>query len=53
MSSLNIKDTQTRNSMQKVERRLQKIDNIKQLPINATLEDVIIAINKITDSLKR
>lgn len=39
--------------LQQLKDKLARIERIAQLPANATLADVIRAINKITDSTKR
>ena len=53
MNSNLIKDMATREAVKKLEDKLRKIENIKQLPQDASLEEVIKAVNKISDSLKR
>jgi hypothetical protein len=39
--------------LKEAENRLQAIRDISQLPSTATLSDIIIAVNKITNSIKR
>jgi hypothetical protein len=39
--------------IKKLEEKLARIERISQLPKSATLSEVIDAINKITNSLKR
>lgn len=53
MSSLNIKDTETRKAIRTIEKKIDNITSIKQLPSDASLKDVIIAINKMSSNLKR
>jgi Tfp pilus assembly protein PilO len=48
-----IKDTETRLEIDKLKRRLDKVESVKQLPTDATLAQVIDAINRITKSTKR
>ena len=48
-----IKDTETRLEIDKVKKRVDKIESINQLQANATLSQIIDAINKITKSTKR
>lgn len=42
-----------KNTIKKLEDRLRMIDRIPQLQDGATLADVVLAINKITRSIKR
>lgn len=44
MSTL-IKDTATRNEIDRINKRLQKLDNIPQLQKDATLSDIIRVLN--------
>ena len=39
--------------LNKIEEILRRLDNIKQLPLTASLSDIILKINEITDSIKR
>lgn len=48
-----IKDTATRNAVSNIEDKLKSIENIQQIPTDATLQQVIAIINKITNNLKR
>lgn len=53
MKSSRIKDTATREVVSNLERKVDKIQSIPQLPRTASLASVIDAINKLTDSMKR
>ena len=48
-----VKDNATRGALKDIERTIDRIGKIKQLPSTASLKEVIATINKITDSLKR
>ena len=48
-----IQDNKTRNAIQDVNKKLKRIEQINQLPSDASLKDVIDTINKITNSMKR
>lgn len=48
-----IKDDATRNAVKDLERVIESIQSIKQLPANADIKEVIDTINKITNSIKR
>ena len=48
-----IKDTETRVELDKVKQELAKIKNVKPLPKDATIEQIVEAINRITNNLKR
>lgn len=48
-----ITDNETRNEINKIKDKLAKINSVKQLPKDATIEQIVNAINKITDNLKR
>lgn len=48
-----VKDYPTRIAIKELEKTLQKVDRVPQLPANASLKEVIDTINKITNSLKR
>jgi hypothetical protein len=48
-----IKDNKTRYAIQDIDKKLKKIELIRQLPADASLKDVIDTINKITNSMKR
>lgn len=54
MSNSNlIKDNATRISVKDIEKVVNRIDNIRPLPADASLKQVIDTINKITNNLKR
>ena len=53
MKSNLIKDTATRDDVRELEKMAERIERISQLPLDSTLEQVIKAINKITDSVKQ
>lgn len=53
MKSNQIKDPATRIVVQELERKLESLRSIPQLPSTADLKTVIATINKITDSIKR
>ena len=53
MKSNLIKDTATRDAVRELEKMVERIERISQLPADSTLEQVIKAINKITDSVKQ
>lgn len=53
MSSTLIKDKATRDSVQSLEKKARALEQIKQLPHSASLQNVIDTINKITNSMKR
>lgn len=54
MSSSNlIKDRPTREAIKSLEEERRRLDRVKPLPQSASLTDVINAINKITNSIKR
>lgn len=48
-----IKDAATRNAVSDLEKTVKRLEEIKQLPADATIQQVIATINKITNSLKR
>lgn len=48
-----VKDYTTREAIKELERTLQKVERVPQLPSDASLKEVIDTINKITNSLKR
>lgn len=48
-----IKDDATRNAVRDLEKFMEAIQSIKQLPANADIKEVIDTINKITNSMKR
>ena len=48
-----IKDPMIRAEIEKINRRLDRIENIPQLTTATTLEQLIAAVNKITNSIKR
>jgi len=48
-----IKDKTTRDSIIEINRHIQRVEDIQQLPSNASLADVIEVLNKITNSTKR
>lgn len=48
-----IKDQEIAKELKKITKRIDSIQSTKPLKKTATLEDVISAVNKITDSLKR
>ena len=48
-----IQDTNTRDAINKVEKRLDRIESVKQLPSDTTLAQLIDIVNKITDNMKR
>lgn len=39
--------------LNKIEETLRKIENIKQLPASASMSDIILKINEITNTIKR
>jgi hypothetical protein len=47
-----IADNETRREVDRLKEKLARIENIKQLPKDATIEQVIDTINKLTNSLK-
>lgn len=53
MNSRQIKDTATRNAVKTLEDKIKIIEDIKQLPADASIKQVVDTINKITNSLKR
>lgn len=53
MNSNLIRDMATREAVKKLEEEIRRINNIPTLSHDASLIDVIDAINKITKSLKR
>lgn len=53
MKSDRIADNATREAVRALELIAERLKSIKQLPIDATNEQIINAINKITDSIKR
>ena len=53
MKSQLIKDSSTREAVRELERKLEKIQQIPQIPISSDIVYVINVLNKITDSLKR
>ena len=48
-----IKDAETRRAISRIEKILTRIESIPQLSTNASNEDIIKVINKITNSIKR
>ena len=48
-----IKDNATREAIKDIERTLDSITNIPQLSQEATLKEVIVILNKITNNIKR
>ena len=48
-----IEENKTRDTLNKLKKRMDTINRIPQMPRTASLESVIDTINKITDSLKR
>ena len=48
-----IKDDATRNAVRDIEKVIERIESIKQLPQDANLKDIIDIINRITNSMKR
>ncbi len=48
-----IKDEKTRDAINKLNKRLDRIESIKQLPADTTLSQLITIVNKITDNMKR
>lgn len=53
MSSILIKDKATRDAVTALQKKAKALEDIKQLPSDATLKEVIDTINKITNSMKR
>lgn len=53
MKSNLVKDAATRDAIRDLEKMAERIERITQLPLDSTLEQVIKAINKITDSVKQ
>ena len=53
MNSNLILDRATREAVKKLEEEARRVKSVKQLSQDASLVDIINAINKITDSLKR
>lgn len=53
MANSSIQDIATRNAINDIERRLNKINNIPQIPSTATLGEVIDILNKIIAKDKR
>lgn len=48
-----IKDAATRNAVSDLETVIKRLENIKQLPADASNKLIIDTINKITNSIKR
>lgn len=48
-----IKDNNLRRELEKIDKKLNRIESIKQLPSDTSLSELISVVNKITDSLKR
>lgn len=48
-----IQDTPTRESVKELERVIERLEKIKQLPADASNKLIIDTINKITNSIKR
>ena len=48
-----IKDPQIREIIDRLEKRMDRIEDIQQLPTDASNEDIVKVINKITNSIKR
>ncbi len=48
-----IEDEKIRDAINKLNKRLDRIESIKQLPTDTTLGQLISTVNKITDSMKR
>ena len=53
MKSDRIKDTATRDAVRDLELLAERMTKIPQLPNTATMAQIIAAINKLTNSLKR
>ena len=48
-----IEDPKVRETIDKLEKRMDRIEDIPQLPADASNADIIKVINKITNSMKR
>ena len=48
-----IEDPKAREIINQLKKSMDRIENIPQLPTDATTADIIKVINKITDSIKR
>lgn len=48
-----IKDEQTRKAVDRLEERINRIEEIPQLSATATTADIVKVINQITNSVKR
>lgn len=48
-----IQDIQVRNEIDKIKKQLSKIEQVKPLSKDATIEQIVNAINEITNSLKK
>jgi len=48
-----IKDYNTREAIRTLEDKLKRIEQIRQLPQDASIKEIVDTINKITDSVKR
>ena len=48
-----IEDKQIRDIIDKLEKRLDRIEDIPQLPTDASNADIVKVLNKITNSIKR
>jgi hypothetical protein len=48
-----IKDRATKDAVRDLEKIAERLKKIPQLPTNATTEQIVKVLNKITDSIKR
>jgi len=47
------KERELEDRIRKLENRIYRLSSIPQVSITSTLSDIILVVNKITDSLKR
>ena len=52
-STIGIKDKSTRDAIDEINKRLDRIESIPQLPSTTTVKELTVIVNKITNSIKR
>jgi len=48
-----IKDVAIRDAILAINKRLDRIESVRQLPQDATIKSIVDSLNKISDSMKR